>query len=119
MNFEAFTTAIAIAAVVYVSTNFVKYLLAKDWNGVITILVACAIGAGVVWLFGQANVTEHFKPLTDGPEVGDYDFGSIVVAGIALAAVAGVLKDFFASRDNTQSASKPKLLPSQSKTPPA
>ena len=111
MDLTTFVSGALLGATVYMLVNFVKYLKAGDWNGVLTLLLAMLVGVFVVWLGGQADVTSHLKPVTDAGELGTYDAGSVVLVGIALASTFSVVKDFIAARDNTDSAQKPKLIP--------
>lgn len=111
MDFTTFTSVLALGSVIYMAVNFVKYLRAGDWNGVLTLLLAMVVGSLVVWLASAADVSEHLKIISDGPEIGDYDAGSIIFAGIALASTFSLVADLRSAFDNTDTANKPPLVP--------
>lgn len=107
--------ALAVATLI-VAQNFIRYLKAgiagdrAGWNGVLGILLAVAFGIGVVALFAWAGVTGGIEFVQGRGPLESYDFGSQVVLGIALGAGGSFGVDWLASRDNSDTANKPRLL---------
>jgi hypothetical protein len=106
-----FTSVAALGATIYTAVNLLKYLRAGNWNGVVTLVAACLVGIGVVWLAAQADVTENLTLIEDGAPLGLLDGWSLVLAGIALASLSSAFTDIRKAIDGTASAEKPALIP--------
>ena len=106
-----FTTVAALGAVVYTAVNLLKYLRAQNWNGVVTLLVAAAIGIGIAAWAANSDITAALHPIEDGPPISDMDFGSLALFGVALSSTFSVVADFRKAFDNGDTAAKPQLLP--------
>lgn len=115
----AITAIAATAVMAFVVVQFVNLLKsarAKDWNAVVTPLIAVAGAAGAILL---AQASAHFGAWTipgiDVP-VSDLNAGDIVIASVAVGlGFGGFLVDRTKARDNSQSAAYPPLIPG---TPP-
>jgi hypothetical protein len=108
---QTFTTAILVAALVYTATNLVKFVRAKDLNGVLTIVLAWAVGTGCALWLANADVTESIAFIEGAPPIGDLNFGSLALLGIGFGGLASVIADIRSARDNNDSAAKPPLVP--------
>lgn len=106
-----FTTVAAVGAVIYTAVNLLKYLRARDWNGVVTLLVAAVIGIGIACWMANSDLTETLTPIEGGVPLKDMDFGSLALFGIALSSTFSVVTDFRKAFDASDSAAKPSLLP--------
>lgn len=106
----AVAAGVLAIAVLVVAQNLIRYLKAKDWNGVSGIVLAALGGIGVVVLFAWAHVTGAIEFIQGQGPLDTYDFGSQVVLGIALGAGGSFGVDFLASRDNHDTANKPKIV---------
>lgn len=104
-----FVPIIVIGALLKKAVDFLKYLLAKDWNGVVTQLVVWLVGIGLTWLLSASD-------FANGVEIGGLDLGnlntaSIVLVGLSLSSTASFLgQDLIKALDNTQSAATPNLV---------
>lgn len=110
---DLFVPAVAMVALIKKFIDFSKYVTNKDRNGALTQIYAWIIGVAVVWLFAQTVWADKFG-------FGDlmlsaFNLASIVAVGLSLGSVGGVVTDVIKSRDNTDSAKMPSLLPG---TPP-
>lgn len=105
-----FTTVALLVAVTMTAQNLLRFLKAKDWNGVVSIVLACVIGYLLVLLAANSEVSEGMHLITDGPALGDLDAGSLIMLGVAFGTGASTLVDFRNAIDNSTTAAKPKLL---------
>lgn len=112
-----FTSVAALGATIYTAVNLLRYIKARDWNGVVTLVLACFVGIGVVWLAAQANITENLLLVEDGQPLGLLDGWSLVLAGVALASLSSAFTDIRKAFDNSTTAEKPQLLPTYSTHP--
>lgn len=106
-----FTTTLAVGAVIYMAVNLLKYLRARNWDGVVTLLVAAVIGIGIACWMANSDLTETLRPVQDGQPLGDMDFGSLALFGVALSSTFSVVTDFIKGIDNSNTAAKPSLIP--------
>lgn len=105
-----FTTTVALGAVIYTAVNLIKYLKAQDWNGVLTLVLAAVVGILIALWAANSDITETLRPIEDGQALGDMDFGSLALFGVALSSTFSVVADFRSAFDNSDSASKPPLV---------
>lgn len=109
-NLTTFTAVVLFVTALITFQNFLRYLKARDWNGVLAIVIAVISGVVAVTLAAHSNVTDQLHLIQDGPTLGNVDGVGLVLLGIAVGSAAPVLVDFIKSRDNSDSASKPKLV---------
>lgn len=109
-----FAPMVALGIVALTLTNLVKYLRARNWNGVLTLLAAWAVGAGTLWLFG-ATAWAHGVTI-NGTSLDKLASLDKVVAGLVVASLGSFGFDIQKALDHTQSAATPQLLSGQ--TPP-
>jgi len=105
-----FTTTVALGAVIYTSVNLIKYLKAQDWNGVLTLLLAAAVGIGIACWAANSDMTAALTPIEGGQALKDMDFGSLALFGVALSSTFSVVADFRSAFDNSDSGAKPPLV---------
>jgi hypothetical protein len=110
MDITTFTSAALLAFAVYTGQNFIRYLKALNWNGVLGIVLAWGMGFGIAWWAAQASITAKMELVTDGGPLGKMDTGSLLLLGLALGSAGSAFVDWLKSRDNTQSAAKPRLV---------
>lgn len=89
--------------------SFLKYLKAKDWNGVFTLLIVWVAGIAVVFLAAAADVTKTLA--IAGFVLGDINNASRLLLGMMLLSLGAVVNDFKKALDKTDSAAEPALLP--------
>lgn len=106
-----FTTVAALGAVIYTAVNLLKYLRAGNWNGVLTLLVAAVLGILIALWAANSDITGPLSPIEGGPTLADMDFGSLALFGVALSSTFSVVTDFRKAFDNSDTASKPPLIP--------
>lgn len=109
-GFQTITAAVLLVALIVTSQNLLRYLKAQDWNGVLGILLAWAIGLGVAELAAHADVTASMTLIDGAPALGLLDFGSLLLLGLVLGSGGSQLIDWLKARDNTDSAAKPPLV---------
>lgn len=109
-NLTTFTAVVLFVTTLITVQNFLRYLKARDWNGVLAILIAFLSGIVAVTLAAHSNVTGQLHLIQDGPTLENVDGAGLVMLGVAVGAAAPVLVDFIKSRDNSDSAAKPKLV---------
>lgn len=85
-----------------------KVAVSEAWNGLITLLLGCAAGIGVVFL--MANTTWSDEISLGGTTLKNLPSTSLVVLGLVITAIAGLLFDAKKAVDGTDSASTPKLM---------
>lgn len=105
-----FTTALLLALAIYTSQNLIRYVRAKDVNGVLAIVLAWLAGLGVAEWAAHASITSGLVLITDAPPIGKLDFGSLCLLALGIGSAAPAIADFFKSRDFNDSAAKPKLV---------
>ena len=113
-------TALALAASQVFA--FVKYGLAKDWNGFVSSFVYFAATFGILELAQNANFTKALVIPAIGVSLRTLDLGSIVLVSLGAFGIGGFLYDRTKARDNTQSAAQPPLInstPQGTDQPPA
>jgi hypothetical protein len=104
-----FVPILVLGLVIYTLMNLVKYLRARDWNGIITLLTGWLVGFLAVWLFGS---TDWGQTLTVGgtKTLDLLSIGEKVIVGLVVVSAGSVLFDFKKSFDNSDSASTPPLV---------
>lgn len=104
-----FTGTILLGFLAWKGTSLTKYVSAGQFREVITQLLAVAWGIAAVFLVGATEWAGETVvgnlPLTD------IDTPGKVAVGVIVGATGSVLYDFKKSRDNTDTASEPALLP--------
>lgn len=96
MNAETLTATLVVAGFVYVFTNLLKSLRARDWNNVVTIVLAWLVAFGALWLTAQTTFGQ------DTPFVGVFlrsvSVADLLVYAMFVSGVGGVVFDFIKSR---------------------
>jgi hypothetical protein len=114
MDLQTFTTAALLTFALVTGQNLIRYAkelgTAEGRNGVLGIGLAWAMGFGIAWWAAQAAVTAKLELVDGAGPLGKMDMGSLLLLGLALGSAGSQFVDFLKSRDNTQSASKPKLV---------
>ncbi len=121
------TGVLIMSALAYKAIDLVKYLVALfrlwqfeshdgsdwesavsgAWNGLLTLLLGCAAGIGVVVL--MANTTWSDEIQLGSRTLKTLPWTSLVVLGLAITSLAALLFDAKKAVDGTDSASTPKL----------
>lgn len=102
-------TLLTLAALVIKIVTVIKSI-GKDNNMVLTQLVVWVVGIAVLILAANAEITEGIVVFNGAPPLGDLDFGSIVLAGLALGSTGSFAYDYKKARDSSDSATEPALL---------
>lgn len=87
---------------------FVKFLVDKDKNGIVTTLLVWLAGISVVMLFAKSNFV---IPIGD-VNLGDLNFWSQIIAGLAVGGSASGIYNFRKAFDTSDSAKEPALFDS-------
>jgi hypothetical protein len=120
------TGTLIMAALAYKGTDFVKYVvvllrparymgddpkLARSgaWNGLVTLLLGCAVGIGVVFLMAHTAWSNQVR--LGNRTLKHMPWTSDVVLGAAITAISALIFDVKKAVDRNDSASTPKLMP--------
>ena len=106
---DTFIPAVAMFSLIKKLLDFMKYLTSRDVNGAVTQLAVWLSGVLVVVLYAQTDWAETFS--FAGFTLADMNMASLVALGIGLGSSASVATDFIKSRDDSDSAKMPPLLP--------
>lgn len=104
-----FAPTLALGALVFAFTNWVRYIRAHNFNGVLTQFLVWLSGVAAVMLTAQSD-------WADGIHVGGLTLGSTnawsqVLVGITIASQPTVVNEALKAIDRFQTAAKPDLLP--------
>ena len=100
---------LALATLVIKLVSVIK-AVGKDNNYVTTQVVTWVVGIAVLFLAGQASVTETLMIPGFGITAGDMDAASVILAGLVLGSTGAFAYDYKKARDNTDSSVEPSLL---------
>lgn len=105
---DDFLPVAAMSALVISVINFLKYLRAKDWNGVWTTLTVWIAGVVAVFLVGESD----FKSAFDFGDVSlaDMNAASKLFVGLSISAFGSFAVEIKKALDGSDSAQKPDLL---------
>lgn len=106
---------VLVGALVYAFVNFLKKLSGRDWNGVVTQLVAWTAGVGAVFLASAAHLEGNIPGTSIGLQA--LNAAAKIVLGLQAASIFGVVHDVKQAVDNTDTSVEPRLVPPAS--PPA
>lgn len=101
-----FVPLAAFALLVVGVINFLKYLKAKDWNGVFTNLISWVAGIFAVVLVAKSNFTID----VGGTDLADLNFASQVFVGMTVASTGSYFVDVKKALDDKDSAKVPPLI---------
>lgn len=98
-------SAVALSAIAWKITSFVKFLLAYDWTSAKSQATVWIGGIVVAFLAAQADVAT-------GTKIGEYtlstlDWQSLVLLGLTVGSFAGVGYDLKKAVDNSDTAEEP------------
>ena len=112
-----FVPVLVLGLVVYTLTNLVKYVRARDWNGVVTLLAGWVVGIIAVWLVGA---TDWGSSITLGgtKTLDALTWAEKILAGLVVVSAGSSFYDLKKSFDNTDSAQTPQLIPPKYIPPP-
>jgi hypothetical protein len=79
----------------------------EAWNGIVSLVVGCVLGIGVVYGFAATQLAAHVT--IGGLAMADMSTASKIVVGLGLTGLAGVLFDGKKALDDTDTASRVKL----------
>jgi hypothetical protein len=109
-----FTPLLSLGTLVFAFVNFLKYVLAKNWNSAITQIVAWVSGVAGVFI---AAHTEYAKQIMIGTaNLGQMDWQTQVFFGLIATSILTTVNEVKKAIDNTDSAKTPPLLKSLVKT---
>ena len=103
-----------LAAFLKKFVDFLRSLRGRDTNAVVTQLVAWVGGILVVWL--AANVDFASAIEVANVQLDQMSLWTQAALGLLLGSSASIAQDVLKAVDNTQSESKPKLVPAQGDT---
>jgi hypothetical protein len=104
-----FVPLVALGVLLLQVVNLIKYIRARDANGITTILAAWVAGLVVVLLVAQTDFAEGFS-VGGNQSLADLNFASLVFIGLTIASVGGYLVDIKKAVDTSDSAKVPPLV---------
>ncbi|MEX5710274.1 hypothetical protein AB1484_18685 [Parafrankia sp. FMc6] len=103
-----FTPLIAVGALVFTFVNFLTYLRSRNWNGVLTQVIAWAAGVGGIML---AAHTQFAAQVTfGGSNLGAMDTATQIFLGLIATSLLTTVNELKKAIDNSDSARKAPLL---------
>lgn len=99
---------VTLAALVWKAVDFMKYVRAADWNGVVTQLTVWAVGIGAAFLLSASDFGS--MQLIGNIAMSDMNESSLVLIGLQVGSAGSALVDFKKARDGGDSAKTPELL---------
>lgn len=115
MDLSDVFTVVGLVALVKKFVDFLKYATNRNVNGVVTQVVVWVAGVAAVLLYSQSDFADRIRLGEFG--LGDLNVYSLLILGLAIGSLAGVTKDVIASRDDSDTARTPPLIPNS--PPPA
>lgn len=106
--------AVILASIAFLGNKIIealKYLRAKDWNGLITLLSVHLTGVLVLLYASSMDVTDKFVVPGTDVALGTLDLASVIFLGLTTASLTSKLYDFQKAVDNSDSAAQPQLTP--------
>lgn len=107
MDFMPLLSAIALVAVII---DVARSARGKDWNGVITPLVAWGVGVLVAFVLGESDFGEAIPLGDSGQTFASVNGFSLVLVGFALGSLASKGVDLLKAIDGSDSQKKPPLV---------
>jgi hypothetical protein len=104
-----FVPTLAALALILKIVDFLRYVRARDLNGVATQLCVWVAGVVVLLLVAQTSWADAVN--VGGLSLAKLGFWSLVFAGMSVSSGASVVKDTLKSIDNTDSQKMPTLVP--------
>ncbi len=87
--------------------------VSEAWSGLLTLLLGCAAGIGVVFLMANTTWSDEIK--LGGGTLKTLPSTSLIALGLVVTSIAALLFDAKKAVDGTDTASTPKLLPEADK----
>lgn len=115
---ETITPLLLLGALGYTLVNLVKFLRARDVDGVVTTLGAWLVGFLLVVVGSHAELTQNWVVPGLDVALGSLDWWSQLLLGASALSLFGVAYDFKKAIDSTDSAKVPTLLPGGDAPPP-
>lgn len=108
-----FVPILVLGTLVFTTTNFLKYLAARDWSAVTTQAIAWVVGVGVAMLFAH---TQYASGITVGGRLmNQLNWWSLLLLGLVLTSLLSTVNQGLKAFDINDTAATPKLLPRYSK----
>lgn len=104
-----FSATIAMALLVIAIINLVKYVRARNVNGIVTTLSVWVAGVAVVFLAAQTDFAAGIV-IAELP-LSTYNAWSLLFIGLSISSMAQFANEIRAAIDNTDSTVKPDLVP--------
>lgn len=104
-----FAPLIALPLLIIKVIDFLRYLKARDWNGVSTQLITWIAGVVVLMLVAHTSWASAI-PIGNAP-LTKIGLWSQIFAGLSISSTSSVIKDALKSFDNHNTSAIPTLLP--------
>lgn len=107
---EEIAPAALLGLVVFNLTNFVRYLLGKDWNGAVTNAAVWVVGWLVALAASASTVLGTFTLPGFSEPLGSMNAVDLMLVAPVIGALAHTANEAFGAFDRTRSTSKPHLV---------
>jgi predicted lactoylglutathione lyase len=103
-----FVPVLAMLTLIIAIINLVKYVKARDTNGIVTTLSVWVAGVVVVLLVGQTDFADGI--VVADRALADYNTWSLVFIGLTVASMAQFANEIKTALDSGDTAAKPPLV---------
>jgi len=106
----SFTPLVAVGTLVFTFVNFLTYLVSKNWNGVVTQLIAWASGIAGIFI---ASATQFASQVKFGSQaLAGMNPGTKIFLGLIATSILSTVNEVKKAIDNKDSAQKAPLVKS-------
>jgi hypothetical protein len=106
----SFTPLVAVGTLVFTFVNFLTYLFSKNWNGVLTQLIAWAAGVAGIFI---ASATQYASQVKFGSQtLSGMNPGTKIFLGLIATSLLSTVNEIKKAIDSNDSAKKAPLLKS-------
>jgi hypothetical protein len=107
-----------VATFIATVVNFIKYVRAADYNGMLTQLVVWAVGIAAVTFAAHSDLLSSWVITGTDIALGATNWVTQFLLGLALSSSASQLREFQKAFDRTDTAAKPELMTGRHPTRP-
>ncbi|MCK9895757.1 hypothetical protein [Frankia sp. AgB32] len=104
----SFAPLVAVGTLVFTFVNFLTYVRARRWNGVLTQVIAWVAGIGAIMLAARTDFASEVSFGTSNLK--EMDIETQVFLGLIATSILSTVNEFKKAIDNSDSAKKDPLL---------
>ncbi|MBL7490830.1 hypothetical protein I6A60_24610 [Frankia sp. AgB1.9] len=104
----SFAPLAAVGTLVFTFVNFLTYIRARQWNGVLTQAIAWVAGVGAIMLAARTDFASNVS--FGDSSLGNMDIATQIFLGLIATSILSTVNEFKKAFDNSDSAKKDPLL---------